>query len=119
MTARPPYGEDEIPWETTMRITGKAILATVFGALMSAQASAAWFDIDTVPPFKGNDTGGIIAYSLYKEGADVKAMALNHCASYGKSVKLTGVDAQYGGYISFSCVWVHPGHLSRPLRVGY
>lgn len=46
-------------------------------------------------------------------------MALNHCASYGKSVKLTGVDAQYGGYISFSCVWVHPGHLNRPLRVGY
>ncbi|MDH8308111.1 hypothetical protein QIG59_28105, partial [Klebsiella pneumoniae] len=40
MTARPHYGVDEIPWETTMRITGKAILATVFGALMSAQASA-------------------------------------------------------------------------------
>jgi hypothetical protein len=50
--------------------------------------------------FKGNDTGGIIAYSLYKDGADIKAMAVNHCASYGKSVKLTGVDAQYGGYIS-------------------
>ena len=47
-----------------------------------------------VPPFKGNDTGGIIAYSLYKDGADVKAMAVNHCASYGKSVKLTGVDAE-------------------------
>lgn len=73
----------------------------------------------SVPPFKGNDTGGIIAYSLYKEGADIKALAFNHCASYGKSVKLLGADTQYGGYISFACVWVHPGHLHRPLRVGY
>lgn len=101
-----------------MRTTGKAILATVFGALMSTQASA-WFDIDTVPPFKGNDTGGIISYSLYQQGADIKAMAVDHCARYGKAVKLTGTDAQYGGYISFACVWVHPGHLDRPLRVGY
>lgn len=101
-----------------MRTTGKAILAAVFGALMCAQANA-WFDIDTVPPIKGNDTGGIIAYSLYKDGADVKALAVNHCAGYGKGVKLTGVDAQYGGYISFACIWVHPGHLNRPLRVGY
>ena len=99
-----------------MRATGTAILTAVLGTLALTPASAFF---DTVPPFKGNDTGGIIAYSLYKEGADVKAMALNHCASYGKSVKLTGVDAQYGGYISFSCVWVHPGHLNRPLRVGY
>jgi hypothetical protein len=34
-------------------------------------------------------------------------------------VKLTGVDAQYGGYISFACVWVHPGHIDRPLRAAY
>ena len=102
--------------ESMMRTTGTAILTAVLGTLALTPASAFF---DTVPPFKGNDTGGIIAHSLYKEGADVKAMALNHCASYGKSVKLTGVDAQYGGYISFSCVWIHPGHLSRPLRVGY
>ncbi len=94
--------------------------AAVMGTLMAAFAltpAGAFFD--TVPPFKGNDTGGIIAYSLYKDGADVKALAVNHCASYGKSIKLTGADAQYGGYISFACVWVHPGHLDRPLRVGY
>ena len=103
-----------------MRTTGTAIrtvaLTTALGCLALTPASAF---LDTVPPFKGNDTGGIIAYSLYKEGADIKAMAVNHCASYGKSVKLTGVDAQYGGYISFACVWVHPGHADRPLRVGY
>jgi hypothetical protein len=102
-----------------MRTTGMATLAAVLGTLACAPASAGFFDIDTVPPFKGNDTGGIIAYSLYKQGADIKTMAINHCASYGKSVKLTGVDAQYGGYISFACVWVHPGHVDRPLRVGY
>ena len=97
-----------------MRMTKAAGLA-VLGAVLTATASHA----DTVPAFKGNDTGGIIAYSLYKEGADIKAMAVDHCARYGKSVKLTGVDAQYGGYISFACIWVPPGHADRPLRVGY
>jgi hypothetical protein len=100
--------------ESTMRTTGLAILAAAGALALSAPARADW-----VPPFKGNDTGGIIAYSLYKDGADVKALAVNHCASYGKSVKLTGADAQYGGYISFACVWVHPGHLDRPLRAAY
>jgi hypothetical protein len=102
-----------------MRTTGMAILAAVLGTLACAPANAGLFGIDTVPPFKGNDTGGIIAYSLYKEGVDIKALAVNHCAGYGKSVKLLGVDAQYGGYISFACVWVHPGHLNRPLRTAY
>ena len=93
--------------------------ALVSGAVVSGALSATPAMADWVPPFKGNDTGGIIAYSLYKEGADIKGMAASHCASYGKGVKLTGVDAQYGGYISFACVWVHPGRLDRPLRVRY
>jgi len=101
-----------------MRTTVMAIVAAALGTLVCAPASA-WFDIDTVPPFKGNDTGGIISYSLYKQGVDVKALAVNHCARWGKAVKLTGSDAQYGGYISFACVWVHPGYLDRPLRVAY
>jgi hypothetical protein len=99
--------------EKTMR-TGLAILAAASALACAAPAKADW-----VPPFKGNDTGGIIAYTLYKDGADVKAMAVSHCAQYGKAVKLTGADAQYGGYISFACVWVHPGHLERPLRAAY
>ena len=41
---------------------------------------------DTVPPFKGNDTGGIIAYSLATQ-ADARQLAVDHCASYGKVVK--------------------------------
>jgi hypothetical protein len=75
--------------------------------------------IDTVPPFKGNDTGGIIAYSLYANGVDIKALAINHCAHYGKIVKLTGVQANYGSYISFACIWVHPGYSDKPLRAAY
>jgi hypothetical protein len=101
---------------TTGTATLTAVLTGVLGVLALTPASAFF---DTVPPFKGNDTGGIIAYSLYKEGVDIKALAVDHCARYGKAVKLTGTDAQYGGYISFACVWVHPGHLDRPLRVGY
>ncbi len=97
-----------------MRTTGLAILAAAMALAVTAPAQAT-----SVPPFKGNDTGGIIAYSLYQQGVDVKALALDHCARYGKSVKLTGVDAQYGGYISFACVWVHPGHIDRPLRAAY
>lgn len=100
-----------------MRMNGRwmmAAAALACGIAMSAPAQADW-----VTPFKGNDTGGIIAYALYQQGADIKAMAVDHCARYGKVVKLTGADAQYGGYISFACVWVPPGSADRPLRAAY
>jgi hypothetical protein len=99
-----------------MRTTGLAILAAACVLAVSGTARADFFP---VPPFKGNDTGGIISYSLYKEGVDIKALAVDHCARYGKGVKLLSTDAQYGGYISFACVWVRPGDLSHPLRVAY
>ena len=100
--------------ESMMRTTGLAIMAAAYALAMSAPAKADW-----VPPFKGNDIGGIIAYSLYQQGVDIKTLAVDHCAKYGKVVKLTGTDAQYGGYISFACIWVHPGYSDRPLRVAY
>jgi hypothetical protein len=75
------------------------LLATC-GMLACASARA-----DTVPPFQGNDTGGIIAYSLTGQ-TDIRSMAIDHCASYGKVVKFLAVDAHYGGYISFACRWV-------------
>ena len=50
-----------------MRTTGTAVLTAVLGLLALTPANAFF---DTVPPFKGNDTGGIIAYSLYKDGAE-------------------------------------------------
>jgi hypothetical protein len=73
---------------------------------------------DTVPPFKGNDTGGIIAYPLASQ-TDVRLLAVNHCASYGKVARFLAIDAQYGGYISFACRWVPFGANDRPLRVKY
>lgn len=88
--------------------------ALMAGAMLPTSASAYW-----VPPFKGNDTGGIIAYSLYASGADVRAMATDHCARYGKVVKFTSADAQYGGYLSFACIWVPEGSYGRPLRTRY
>ncbi|ABD86964.1 hypothetical protein [Rhodopseudomonas palustris] len=86
----------------------------IIGGLLASGASQA----DTVAPFQGNDTGGIIAYSLVGQ-TDIRAIAVDHCARYGKVVKLTGVQATYGGYISFACRWVPYGANERPLRAAY
>ena len=73
---------------------------------------------DTVPAFKGNDTGGIISTSLVSQ-TDIRALAIDHCAQYGKVVKFLGAQNYYGGYVSFSCRWVPYGATDRPLRVKY
>ena len=96
-----------------MRMIGALGLLAVCGMLASAPARA-----DTTPPFKGNGTGGIIAYSLVGQ-TDVKALAVDHCARYGKVVKFLAAQKYYGGYISFACVWVPYGRQERPLRVNY
>jgi hypothetical protein len=96
-----------------MRMIGALSLLAVCGMLAAAPARA-----DTVPPFKGNDTGGIMSYSLVSQG-DIKVLAVDHCARYGKVVKFLAVQAYYGGYISFACVWVPYGHMERPLRAAY
>jgi hypothetical protein len=96
-----------------MRMIGAASLVALCGMLAGAPAQAQW-----TPPFKGNDTGGIIAYPLAAE-MDVRQLAVDHCAYYGKVVKFLGVDPQYGGYISFACRWVPYGANDRPLRSYY
>ena len=48
-----------------------------------------------VPPFKGNDTGGIIAYELATQ-ADARQLAVDHCAGYGKVVKFLAVQPYDG-----------------------
>ena len=96
-----------------MRRIGAVCLVAMGGMLAGASAQA-----DTVPPFKGNDTGGIIAYSLATQ-ADARQLAVDHCASYGKVVKFLGVQAYYGGYVSFACRWVPYGAAERPLRTLY
>ena len=96
-----------------MRRIGALCLVAMSGVLAGAPALA-----DTVPPFKGNDTGGIIAYPLAAR-TDARQLAVDHCASYGKVVKFLGVQAYYGGYISFACRWVPYGAAERPLRTLY
>ena len=96
-----------------MRMIGAASLVALGGMLACGPVRA-----DTVPPFQGNDTGGIIAYSLTAE-TDIRTMAINHCASYGKVVKFLAVEPHDGGYISFSCRWLPYGTAGRPVRAAY
>lgn len=58
----------------------------------------------TGPSYTGNDTGGIISWHAYPPET-IRDMAFNHCAYYGKTTKLTGVQARYGGFVSFACIW--------------
>src|SRR5258708_7404284 len=76
--------------ESTMRMVGPAILVAVCGMLACGPARA-----DIVPPIKGNDTGGIIAYELATQ-TDVKLMAVEHCARYAKVVRLRAAQGTYG-----------------------
>jgi hypothetical protein len=99
--------------ESAMRMIGAASLIAVCGMLACAPAQA-----DSIGPFKGNDTGGIIAYSLATQ-TDARQLAVDHCASYGKVARFLAVDAQYGGYLSFACRWVPYGAHDRPLSVKY
>jgi hypothetical protein len=96
-----------------MRMIGPAILVAACGMLACGPARA-----DTVRPFQGNDTGGIIAYEFATQ-ADVKLLAVEHCARFGKVVKFLAADAEYGGYISFACRWVPYGAQDRPLSARY
>ena len=96
-----------------MRIIKAAVLIAAGAVLVATPARA-----DYVPAFKGNDTGGIIAYELARS-ADARQLAVDHCASYGKVVKFLAVDAKYGGYVSFACRWVPYGANVRPLRTLY
>jgi hypothetical protein len=112
MATGPLYGASS-ERESAMRRILAAGLVAICGMLGGAPARADW-----VPPFKGNDTGGIIAYSLARQ-VDARQLAVDHCASYGKVVKFLAVQAMEGGYVSFSCRWVPYGAAERPLRTLY
>ena len=96
-----------------MRRIGAACLVAISGMLAVAPARADW-----VPAFKGNDTGGIIAYSMATQ-SDARQIAVDHCAFYGKVVKFLAVQAYDGGYLSFACRWVPYGANARPLHTLY
>src|SRR5215470_11755281 len=99
--------------ESVMRKIVAAGLVAIGGMLASAPAQADW-----IGPFKGNDTGGIIAFALAQR-QDARQLAVDHCAYYGKVVKFLAVQAYEGGYISFSCRWVPWGANDRPLVTKY
>jgi hypothetical protein len=101
--------------ESTMRMIGPAIYAVAVCGMLACGPA---YGFDHVPPFKGNDTGGIIAFELATQ-SDVKLLAVEHCARYGKVAKFLGAQPTYGGYISFACRWVPYGAAERPLRVRY
>jgi hypothetical protein len=96
-----------------MRKMLAAGLVAVCGMVAGTPARADW-----ISAVKGNDTGGIIAYT-YAQQYDARQIAVNHCAQYGKVVKFLAIDAQPGGYVSFSCRWVPYGANDRPLSVNY
>jgi hypothetical protein len=96
-----------------MRIIKTAVFVAAGVMLAAAPSRADW-----VPPFRGNDTGGIIAYEM-AHGTDARQLAVAHCASYGKVAKFLAVDPQYGGYVSFACRWVPYGASQQPLRTLY
>lgn len=96
-----------------MRNIVAAVLVAICGMLASLPAEA-----QMVPPFKGNDTGGIIAFAMAQH-IDARQLAVDHCARYGKVAKFLAVQAQEGGYISFACRWVPYGAAERPLVTLY
>ena len=97
-------------------IAALSLVATSLVAVCGIQASPV--RADWVPPFKGNDTGGIIAYELATT-VDARQLAVDHCARYGKVVKFLAVEPHYGGYVSFACRWVPYGANAAPLRTLY
>jgi hypothetical protein len=101
-----------------MRMIEAASLVAICGMLVSGILPCAPARAETVPPFRGNDTGGIIAFPLAAQ-TDVRQLAVDHCARYDKVVKFLAVDPQYGGYISFACRWVPYGANDRPLTTRY
>ena len=98
-----------------MRRILAACLVMMGGVLFGAPAQAQLY---WVPPFKGNDTGGIVAYTLAAQ-SDVRQLAVDHCARYGKVVKFLAAEPRPGGYISFACRWVPYGANDRPIRTLY
>jgi hypothetical protein len=95
-----------------MQVPGRAlsIVGLVASCLFAASPAAAW----NVPPFKGNDTGGIIAWTLAAQ-ADARQLAIDHCTRYGKLMKPLAAQRVYGGYISFACVWPRGRVVTRTL----
>ncbi len=91
----------------------RAISLAAFAAICLATCVAGPTSAYEVPPFKGNDTGGIIAWTLAGQ-TDARLLAIKHCARYRKLMKPLAAQRYYGGYISFACVWPPTEHVVFP-----
>jgi hypothetical protein len=96
----------------------RAIPLAAFAAISLATCVAGPASAYEVPPFKGNDTGGIIAWTLAGE-VNARKLAIDHCAYYGKLMKPLASQRYYGGYISFACVWPRPIRTVKVMRTMY
>jgi hypothetical protein len=103
--------------EKQMQVKPRVLSVSRFVAVcLLVCAAGKAYALDHVPPFKGNDTGGIIAWTLAQQ-TDARKLAADHCAGYGKLVKRLATQPYYGGYISFACIW--PRTEGVVLRVRY
>ena len=93
----------------------RAARGLILGSAMCAAVSG-FAHADWVPPVKGNDTGGIIAWDFARH-VDAKLLAIDHCARYGKAMRPLASQRYYGGYISFACVWRRPVVYHGVIRV--
>ena len=78
-----------------------AIFAGALGAAMLSPLTGAQAQAQV---WHGNDTGGIIPWSCEAEAWAPRAAA-GYCARFNKYARITGVNRQYGDYISFNCLW--------------
>lgn len=104
-----------------------ALLGAIGAATMlpptGAQAQF-WSAGPEVLVWHGNDTGGIIPWSCENEALAARAAA-GYCARFNKYPRITGVNRQYGDYISFNCLWspnvdryTHPAVATRSACIG-
>jgi hypothetical protein len=56
---------------------------------------------------KGNDTGGIIPWSVENESM-MMMIAQDNCGYYGKTAVITNIHRVYGDFISYQCVFGPP-----------
>ena len=75
-------------------------LGALIGLIFAGASVAAC--ANTVPPLKGNDTGGIIAWSPATHDYRHQ-IAAEHCGFYRKLHRIRTVTPRYGEYIAFEC----------------
>jgi hypothetical protein len=94
----------------------RTILAVVALSAMLVGHANAWNDIlNSVWGSKGNDTGGIIPWSLENEKNSFE-IASAQCARWNKFPVATSIHRMPGDYISYKCVWDPPVVAARHTR---